>query len=128
MCQRQSRLWIWLLHRLSKCQNTLPNSNLIWKAWACLNEFLRTPKSFVGKQITSTIITLPMPPCWLLILIVVLIHAAWSNNQESMYAVTLTFLSQRTYSSASDSVSPNLYLLILWHALNTSRFETFLFL
>ena len=78
-----NRLWIWLLHRLSKCHNTLPNSNLIWKAWTCLNEFWRTPKCFVGKQITSTI-TLPVPPCWLLILIIVLIHTAWSNNQESL--------------------------------------------
>ena len=29
---------------------TLPNSNSIWKAWTCLNEFILTPMCFVGKQ------------------------------------------------------------------------------
>ena len=29
---------------------TLPNSNSIWNAWTCLNEFIWTPRCFVGKQ------------------------------------------------------------------------------
>ena len=35
---------------------TLPNFNSFWNAQTRLNELLRTPKSFVGKQIT------PPPP------------------------------------------------------------------
>ena len=35
---------------------TLPNFNSFWNAQTRLNEFLRTPKCFVGKQIT------PLPP------------------------------------------------------------------
>ena len=31
---------------------TLPNSNSIWNPWTRLNEFIRTPNYFVGKQIT----------------------------------------------------------------------------
>jgi len=31
---------------------TLPNSNSIWNARTRLNEFIRNPKCFVGKQIT----------------------------------------------------------------------------
>ena len=31
---------------------TLPNSNSIWNERTCLNEFIRTPKCFEGKQIT----------------------------------------------------------------------------
>ena len=31
---------------------TLPNSTSIWNAQTHLNEFIRTPKCFVGKQIT----------------------------------------------------------------------------
>ena len=31
---------------------TLPNSTSIWNARTHLNEFIRTPKCFVGKQIT----------------------------------------------------------------------------
>ena len=33
---------------------TLPNSNSIWNAWACLSEFIWTPRCFVGK--TSNLI------------------------------------------------------------------------
>ena len=33
----------------------LPKSNSIWNAQSCLNEFLRTPKCFTGKQITKKI-------------------------------------------------------------------------
>ena len=33
---------------------TLPNFNSFWNEQTRLNEFLRTPKSFVGKQITPT--------------------------------------------------------------------------
>ena len=29
---------------------TLPNSNLIWNAWTRLNEFIWTPRCFMGKQ------------------------------------------------------------------------------
>ena len=32
----------------------LPNSNSIWNAWTRFNEFLRTPKCSVGKQITNS--------------------------------------------------------------------------
>ena len=35
---------------------TLPNSNSIWNARKRLNEFLRTPKCFVGKNITINIL------------------------------------------------------------------------
>ena len=42
-------LWV-LCERLKK--PTLPNSNSIWNARTRLNEFTRTPKCFVGKQIT----------------------------------------------------------------------------
>ena len=33
-------------------ESTLPNSNSIWSARTRLKEFIRTPKCFVGKQIT----------------------------------------------------------------------------
>ena len=35
---------------------TLPNSNSIWKARKRLNEFLRTPKCYLGKHITIHIL------------------------------------------------------------------------
>ena len=35
-------------------KSTLPNSNSIWNARTRLKEFIRTPKCFVGKQITIT--------------------------------------------------------------------------
>ena len=38
---------------LSPKKWTLPNSNSIWNARKRLNEFLRTPKCFVGKQISN---------------------------------------------------------------------------
>ena len=38
---------------LSPRKPTLPNSNSIWNARRRLNEFVRTPKCFVGKQISN---------------------------------------------------------------------------
>ena len=38
----------------------LPNSNSIWNAWTRFNEFLRTPKCSVGKQITNYKLQLPV--------------------------------------------------------------------
>ena len=34
---------------------TLPNSNSIWNARTCLNEFIRSPNCFVGEQIRIAI-------------------------------------------------------------------------
>ena len=38
---------------LSPKKSTLPNSNSIWNARRRLNEFVRTPKCYVGKQISN---------------------------------------------------------------------------
>ena len=42
-------------------KTNIPNSNSIWKARTCLNEFIRTTKCPVGKQITI-IVTIELGP------------------------------------------------------------------
>ena len=43
-----------LQHQHLQTLPTLPNSSSIWNTWTRFNEFLKTPKCSVGKQITIT--------------------------------------------------------------------------
>ena len=51
--RRRHHMWVEFVVRSHPKKPTLPNSNSIWNVRTQFNEFSRTPKCYVGKQITN---------------------------------------------------------------------------